>query len=240
MRRSRVFLEVEAEIQPHEPSLRQLCKQYAENRNKGTYFGFSFHFSRHGSLFSHLAKQCDEVLLNFLYASGKVDVKSKDRLDRTPLSWAAERRHEAVVKLVLEKGAELKTRDKIHDRTPLLWAAVFGHVAVVELLLEKAAEIETRDKFLGGTPLLRASGNGHVAIVELLLGKGAEIETRDTIIGQTPLSIAAERGHLAVLKLLLERGSKVETRDKLLRTPLSYAAGKGHDAVVKLLRMYIS
>jgi ankyrin repeat protein len=39
---------------------------------------------------------------------------------------AAENGHAAVVKLLLEKGAELETKDD-YDRTPLLWAAKNGH-----------------------------------------------------------------------------------------------------------------
>lgn len=31
--------------------------------------------------------------------------------------------HKAVAKLLLEKGAELETKDRHCDRTPLLWAA---------------------------------------------------------------------------------------------------------------------
>jgi ankyrin repeat protein len=50
-----------------------------------------------------------------------------------------------VVKLLLEKGAELETKDKDNGRTPLSWAAASGHEAVVKLLLEKGAELETCD-----------------------------------------------------------------------------------------------
>jgi ankyrin repeat protein len=45
-----------------------------------------------------------------------------------------------VVKLLLEKGAELETKDKYNGRTPLSHAAGYGHKAVVKLLLEKNAE----------------------------------------------------------------------------------------------------
>ena len=55
------------------------------------------------------------------------------------LLLAAGKGHEAVVKLLLEKGAELETKDKIYGQTPLLWAAENGHEAVVKLL-EKSAE----------------------------------------------------------------------------------------------------
>ena len=49
-----------------------------------------------------------------------------------------------MVKLLLEKGAELETKDK-DSRTPLLLAAGKGQEAVVKLLLEKGAELETKD-----------------------------------------------------------------------------------------------
>ena len=83
------------------------------------------------------------------------------------------------MKLLLEKGAELETKDK-YGQTPLSWAAGNGHEAVVKLLLEKGAELETKAKY-GRTPLSWAAGNGHEAVVKLLLEKGAELETKDKI-----------------------------------------------------------
>ncbi|KAJ5748094.1 uncharacterized protein N7511_009790 [Penicillium nucicola] len=47
--------------------------------------------------------------------------------------------HEATVKLLLEKGADLESRDN-DGVTPLSWAAENGEEAMVQLLLEKAAE----------------------------------------------------------------------------------------------------
>jgi hypothetical protein len=49
------------------------------------------------------------------------------------LQNTARRGHEAVVKLLLEKGAEPETKDKIDGWTPLSYAAGDGHEAVVKL-----------------------------------------------------------------------------------------------------------
>jgi ankyrin repeat protein len=159
---------------------------------------------------------------------------SKDTYGRTPLLWAAANGHEAVVKLLVEKGAELECKDKNYGQTPLSWAAANGHEAVVKLLVEKGAELECKDKY-GRTPLSWVAANGHEAVVKLLVEKGAELECKDNY-GQTPLSLAAANGHEAVVKLLVEKGAELECKDKIYgRTPLLWAAANGHEAVVKLL-----
>jgi ankyrin repeat protein len=53
--------------------------------------------------------------------------------------WAAHNGHEAVVKLLLEKGAELESKDN-YGQTLLSLAAQVGREALVMLLLEKGAE----------------------------------------------------------------------------------------------------
>jgi ankyrin repeat protein len=78
-----------------------------------------------------------------------------------------------VVKLLLEKGAELETKDEEYSRTPLSYATWKGHEAVVKLLLKKGAELESKD-YIGRTLLLLAAENGHEAVVKLLLEKGAK------------------------------------------------------------------
>ena len=106
------------------------------------------------------------------------DLNVKDGSDRTPLSWAVEQGHEAVVKLLLEKGAELESEDKEYGRTPLSRAAENGNEAVVKLLIEKGAEMESKDN-RGWTPLFMAVYLGREAVVKLLLEKGAELESKD-------------------------------------------------------------
>ena len=86
------------------------------------------------------------------------------------------------MKLLLEKGAELETKDKIWSDAAVMGCRE-GHEAVVKLLLEKGAELESKDSN-GQTPLSWAAENGHEAVVKLLLEKGAELETKDTMVGR--------------------------------------------------------
>ena len=72
------------------------------------------------------------------------------------------------MKLLLEKGAELESKDDFYGRTPLSWAAGNGHEAVVKLLLEKGAELESKDEAYGRDAAIvgcreRARGGGEAA-----------------------------------------------------------------------------
>jgi ankyrin repeat domain-containing protein 50 len=163
----------------------------------------------------------------------EAEVDSNDDLyRRTPLSWAAEGGHEAVVKLLLASKAEVDSKDSV-GQTPLSWAAERGHEAVVKLLLVSKAEVDLKD-YSSQTPLSWAAGRGHEAVVKLLLVSKAEVDSKD-YGGQTPLSWAAESGHEAVVKLLLASKAEVDSEGYDGRTPLSWAAERGHEAVVKLL-----
>lgn len=157
-----------------------------------------------------------------------------DRYDRTPVSYAAENGHEAVVELLLEKDVDLESRDRREERTPLSYASGNGIEAIVKLLLEKDVDLESKDSE-ARTPLLWAA-NGHEAAVKLLLENGVDLESQDRY-DRKALSYAAENGHQAVIRLLLEKGADLESKDNDSQTPLLYVARYGDEAVAELLLM---
>ncbi|KAK4163800.1 ankyrin repeat-containing domain protein [Cladorrhinum sp. PSN259] len=161
-----------------------------------------------------------------------VDLFVEDRGGWAALLYAAKKGYEAVVRLLLEKGAAVEAKDK-ERQTPLIKAAAEGHGAIIRQLLEKGAAIEAKDKERQ-TPLIEAAIHGHEAVVRQLLEKGAAIEAKD-IDGRTPLMRAAINGHEAVVRQLLEKGASIEARDKDGRTPLIEAAIHGHEAIVRQL-----
>jgi ankyrin repeat protein len=60
------------------------------------------------------------------------EVKCRSSSGQTPLWWAAEKGQEAVVKLLLKKGADAESKSRPYGRTPLLRAALNGHEAVMK------------------------------------------------------------------------------------------------------------
>lgn len=68
-----------------------------------------------------------------------VPVDAKARYDRTPLSFAADRGNVEIVRMLLEKGADVNAKDTFYGGTALTWAADKGHTDIVRLLLAKGA-----------------------------------------------------------------------------------------------------
>ncbi|RYP07583.1 hypothetical protein DL764_002410 [Monosporascus ibericus] len=168
-----------------------------------------------------------EALMTLLFEQRRGKTYTRD-----PLSWAAAKGFETVVKLLLEKGADLEAT-RSYGWTLLTYAAKNGQEAVVKLLLKKGANLEAKTGY-GETPLIYAAKDGHEAVVKLLLEKGADPEARNGH-DRTPLICAAENGHEAAVKLLLEKGADLEATRSYGWTPLTCAAGNGHEAVVKFL-----
>jgi ankyrin repeat protein len=79
-----------------------------------------------------------------LLDTGKFEADSKENNGRTPLSWAAGKGHEAVVRLLLKNGAEPESKDSM-DRTPIWWASQYKNGAVKLLLAVDGVDVDSKD-----------------------------------------------------------------------------------------------
>lgn len=92
----------------------------------------------------------------------------------------------ALIKVLLEGGAEVNARQEHRQRTPLHLVAMNGaDPAAIEALLAAGAEVDARDND-GATPLHSAAAYRRGEVVEALLAAGADPNAPDAD-GNTPL-----------------------------------------------------
>jgi ankyrin repeat protein len=116
----------------------------------------------------------------------KVDARD-EKHQQTALMWAAAEGHAPVAEMLIEVGADVKTR-LASGMTPLLFAVREGHGEVVRVLLKAGADVNAtvpigggRRRAIGGralppgaTPLLTAVMNAHFELAAQLLDAGAD------------------------------------------------------------------
>lgn len=119
---------------------------------------------------------------------------------RFPLMAACRNGHLEMVKLLIDRGAQVNSRN-VHG-TPLSNAAETDQIEVMKYLIEKGANVDGKDdRYYRWTPLMRAAAAGSLEALILLLNNGANPDFKDTG-GDTPTSIAQERGHSKVVEFL--------------------------------------
>jgi hypothetical protein len=176
-----------------------------------------------------------EAVLTIIRAAGDGDTEGVARmLDEDPqllstvlrgetlLVRAAEGRSVGMVRLLLEKGAEVNAINA-YGRTALYAAAINGREEVVSILLRSGAD-PSRSLNNGMTPLYVASMLGYEAVVQVLLrhirGRGVDDRTND---GHTALWIACAAGHVEIVRALFLAGADHNIADNQGRTPLQVA-----------------
>ncbi|UKZ61775.1 uncharacterized protein TrAtP1_003034 [Trichoderma atroviride] len=155
--------------------------------------------------------------------------------DRLPLFlWAAKHQQESIIKLLLDKGAEVDLKNK-YGPILLRWAARGGHRGFAEWLIDRGVEVDSKSFSYGDlTPVSIASSYGNEDIFRLLLEKGANVEAKDDN-GQMLLLFATKRRHKETIKLLLEKGANIDTKDNMGQTSLLLAIEERSIGIVELL-----
>ncbi|MFC1795253.1 ankyrin repeat domain-containing protein, partial [Planctomycetota bacterium] len=114
----------------------------------------------------------------------------KDKDGRTLLHLAVGSADGDIVKLLLDKGADINAKDDESGFTALHYAAQFGNKNAAELLIARDADINAKDK-QGHTPLYVAVNHDY-KVAEFLMNKGADSSIR-TESGRTLLQLAQQR-----------------------------------------------
>jgi len=101
-----------------------------------------------------------------LLISRGADVNAKDKMEYTPLFYAAEKGQTKSAEVLIMAGGSVNVKDQ-YGNTPLHYAAVRGHYPLCELLIAHGADVSAKN-LAGGTPLMMAKAGNHIRVIELL------------------------------------------------------------------------
>ena len=155
-----------------------------------------------------------------------VAVDTPFRYNRTALSFAADRGHVDVVRLLLAKGANPDATDSFYNQSSLGWASSPAqtrrpeHAEVVKLLLEKGAKCKER-------ALNAAIGAGDVAMAQVILASGG---LPPSLLSDS-LAAAKKNGKSEMASVLEKAGATMPvvaplTPAQLARYPGTYNDGR--------------
>lgn len=181
----------------------------------------------------HIAieKGCLDIVDLLLKKKAKVNVRTQDGEDNTPLHLAALYCFPEIVELLLSRGADPNRRAD-DGYTPLHVAASDGHLDIARFLLSHEADPNVMDDS-SDTPLQVAAHNGHKPVVELLIENGGKLNSPGG--GGAPLVQAASKGQREVVEVLLARGADVNVASKHRWSALHWAAWNCDAEMIMLL-----
>ncbi len=166
-------------------------------------------------------------------------------------------RHQQVVQLLVDYGADINIPDK-EGVTPLeharargfkeielilntaqardmqmIAAAGGGDIETVRQLLAKGGNVHAQDEN-GRTALIAAAYRNDLAIADVLIQAGADVNVQDNT-QQSAYLISTSDGYLDLLKRTLQAGANVHSTDSYNGTGLIRAADRGHVEIIQEL-----
>ena len=139
----------------------------------------------------------------------------------TALHFAAQNGNTAIVKYLVEHGADVKAQDTLLSRSAIHFAAENGNLECVKYLAEQNADLLDKDSH-GATALHYAAKSNHLDVVKYLVSKKIDYTAKD-VRGWTAMHYAAYGGSIDVVRYLLAKGLNINELNQSGRTPLFFA-----------------
>lgn len=156
----------------------------------------------------------------------------------TPLMRAAVRDDAAMVRLLIDGGADLDAVSANGGLTLLHIAAIADAAQAVVVLIEAGADLDA-SSISGRRAIDHAAAAGSVEALRALAEAGVDLDAPSgafvqlpgypTDAGPTPLATAARAGHADAVAVLLELGASVDAPSRRGQTPLLQAVASGQE-----------
>jgi len=175
-----------------------------------------------------------EDVVEFLISAG-FDVNEVGENCDPALQIASERGSPEMIRLLLDKGADVNTQTlrgvntsrwrpwSAHSGTALQAGCAAGREKVAWLLIAEGAKVNAQAGCLGNA-LCAASYHGHTELVQMLLDEGADPNLAHGCNGSA-LELAV--GYEKVLQLLIEAGANVDAQSDCHSNALQRASARG-------------
>ena len=168
------------------------------------------------------------------------DAKAKNYYGETTVTCAAQYGHEAVLKLLLARGACGNINDVIGENefTALLLATQKGFHEIVEVLINGGAKMVKTTRNFRTSALMIGAALGHKSVVRVLLGKLPNQEHLDwcDADGNTALMLAAWNGEMECVRLLLAAKASTHLTNLSGLNAMGLARLRHHSSIVALLK----
>lgn len=168
-----------------------------------------------------------------------VDLEMADYNGATALYIASHQGRADMVRVLLEKGADVDNAMRHYKGATALFAASqAGHAQVSRVLIRAGATVD-KPTDQGEVPLSIASQFGHAEVVKALLDGNVEVDRRiPKYRNLNALHIACQQGHVDVVRFLLQGHADINQIANYgtgSMSAMSIARQKGHTQVVQVL-----
>jgi len=176
-----------------------------------------------------------QEIMNKKIAQKWIDINTKDKGGFTALIVASRLDYFAIVKYLVEHGANVNAKaisssNSRDGRAALVFA---NNLEIVKFLVKNGANVNAKSG-RDHTALRRASQIGYLEIVKYLVKNGANVNVKDDS-SNTALMEASRFNHLEIVKILVKNGANVNAKNRNGGTAVLDALANGYLEIVKYL-----
>ncbi|KAI9337551.1 ankyrin repeat-containing domain protein [Obelidium mucronatum] len=177
------------------------------------------------------------MVVNLLHTGAACNAVDRDAW--TPLHYAAEGGHDAIIAILLKAGASVNAKTKSSSTTALHLTSIHGNAKAVSLLIDAGADLDTPNNTFLSTPLHHSARFGHFDICRILIEKGATKTPPNNELN-TPIHLAASYDHKEIVSLFLDHNAVDNNCKQVVSllgswTPLHLAVSMGSRQISALL-----
>lgn len=183
----------------------------------------------------------DEAKVLELLDAAPASVNELDEDGNSPLHFATNAENINLVRILLERGADLEQARRFNGDTAFFIAVGLENVELVTLFLGLRVINVNRVSAEGFTALHQAAAGGNIAILSLLIPHFLEAGALDALDHglTTAVYYAAANGHIDFVRLLLINGADATLADEYGLTAADVAAENGHDDIVEVITNHL-